>query len=138
MILQLEYIQENFVVWIRSFCIKSLKKNATQPAWFVESQQRGCSDLFIDLISCRLARSPTQLNNKYTHNRHVGQSVVSRSSPSPSRCTFTSAGRPSCPCRGPWRWNSVGKTEPNMRQWQSDAMLKTNRTERDALWLKLK
>lgn len=47
---------------------------------------------------------------------------------SPSRCTFTSAGRPSCPCRGPWRWNSVGKTEFNMRQWQSEAMLKTSHT----------
>lgn len=129
MILQVKYIQEDFIVWIRSFCIKSLKK-AQHNLHGLQKASREDAATYL-LIWYLVVWHVTQHN--WTISARITDTWGNRWCPglasSPSRCTFTSAGRPSCPCRGPWRWNSVGKSELDVRQWQSEAMLKTNRTE---------
>lgn len=146
MVLQVKYIQEDFIVLIWSFCIKvSLilhagSKNAESDN--LHGLHKGSREVAATylLIWYLVIWHVTQHNR--TISTRITETWANRWCPGlvslPSCCTFTSAGRPSCPCRGPWHWNSVGRTELNMRQWQSEATVKTNRTERDALWLKLK
>lgn len=49
--------------------------------------------------------------NTHKIDTHVGQSLVPWSASSLSGCSFTSAGQPSCPCHGLWRWKCAADSE---------------------------
>lgn len=72
---------------------------------------------FIDFdIFCHLICNPTKQNNKLAWNTHVALTLAApRSVSSSYRLFFTSAGRPSCPCRDPWHWKTAEYKTGNLR-----------------------